>query len=121
MRVVYLIDDDPGISHALSLFLEHRGICVKHFTRVHDLLDHFQPAPHLCLVTDVRMPDMTGFEALDALAALGHEPPAILITGHGPPPIRFQRRTKDVAGILLKPFEPDELLDMIRSTNPCDK
>jgi len=112
--VVYLVDDDPGISAALSMLLRHRGFRVRAFQSAKEFLAGYQSTENAYIVIDVRLPDMTGLEALDELALAGHEPPAVVITGHGPPPVRFQSRVKNVTSVLLKPFDPDELLALIK-------
>ncbi len=111
---VLLVDDDAGIGRALSLYLSHRNLDVQVTSSATQCLEAFKPSPRLCIVTDVRLPDMTGFALLDELAQQGHEPPAIVITGHGPPAHHFHHRQKPIQQILLKPFEPDDLLKAIR-------
>jgi FixJ family two-component response regulator len=67
-----------------------------------------------CLVLDVRMPGMSGFDVLDCLAALGRTLPVVLVSGDGDIPTAVRAMNAGCSSFLAKPFEEDMLLDAVR-------
>src|SRR5688572_21968041 len=81
--IVFVVDDDPPARDSVAAMIEARGVTTRTFSAAKDFLTSFCGDRHACLVTDVRMPEMTGLELQDALVERGSRLPVILITGHG--------------------------------------
>ena len=112
-ELVHVIDDDPAVRDSLSFLLE----TAKLETRVYDSAIAFREAlPDVtsgCIVTDVRMPEMTGIELVRRLKAQGFTLPIIMITGHADVPLAVEAMKAGVADFIEKPFNDDILLAAI--------
>ena len=81
---VALIDDDEAILDSIHLYLRRRGFAVSCFGKARAFLDALdEGATFHCVVTDVRMPDMTGLELQRTLTQRQCDLPLIIVTGHG--------------------------------------
>ena len=81
---VALIDDDDAILNSVQLYLGRRGFAVSCFRTAKQFLEALDAgAQFACLVTDVRMPDITGMELQRLLSQRACKVPLIMITGHG--------------------------------------
>lgn len=111
--VVHIVDDEEPVRRSLAFLLTMSGFTV----RVHDTATSFLAvAPTLtkaCLVTDLRMPDMSGIELLEKLDAIGALVPAIVITGHGDVPMAVAAMKAGAVDFIEKPFEDQTLIDAI--------
>ena len=112
--VVHIIDDDEAVRRSLSFLLGTAGIP----TRLYDSATAFVAAlPQVrggCLITDIRMPDMTGIELLSELHAKSVKLPAIVITGHGDIPLAVQAMKAGAIDFIEKPFEVEAILRAVR-------
>ena len=112
--VVHIVDDEEPVRKSLAFLLSMAGFAV----RVHDSATSFLAcAPGLskgCLVTDLRMPDMSGVELLEQLAAAKALMPAIVITGHGDVPMAVAAMKAGALDFIEKPFEDEVLIEAIR-------
>ena len=114
--VIHVIDDDEAARHSLKFLLE----CAGYIVRDHDgalsflasLNDEAQPEPG-CIVTDVRMPQMTGVELIEKLNQLEIRDPVIVITGHADVPMAIQAMKAGVSDFIEKPFSDDAILSAI--------
>ena len=109
-RVVILVEDDPSVLRALRRLITSAGFAVLAFARPRALLESNIPKTDVCLVVDVHLPEMTGVELCEALAASGRRLPAIMITGHVDEATRELARRADPVAILFKPFSREALL-----------
>ena len=81
---VHIIDDDEAVLDSLGMFLEQQGLHVHRYTRAGQLLAVLDTlAGPACIVSDVRMPEMSGLEMQKELIRRSSTFPFILITGHG--------------------------------------
>src|SRR6266478_2307630 len=84
---VLVIDDDPLTRGALSSLFRSVGLSVRTFASATELLEHPLPAVPSCLVLDVRLPRLSGFDLQTDLRQSGVKIPIIFITGHGDIPM----------------------------------
>jgi two-component system response regulator FixJ len=113
--VVHVIDDDASAREALSFLIDCAGFQVRTYESAVRFLDAVPTMDHGCIVTDVRMPELTGVELIGRLNALGVKDPVIVITGHADVPMAIQAMKAGVADFLEKPFRDDAILGAIRS------
>jgi two-component system, LuxR family, response regulator FixJ len=113
--VIHVIDDDEAMRESLSFLLGTAHFAV----RVHDsalrfleVLPHAEPG---CIVTDVRMPSMTGLELLRQLATLDAGFAVIVITGHGDVPLAVEAMKLGAVDFLEKPFDDEALIAAVRA------
>ena len=111
--VVHVIDDDAAVRDSIAFLLETAGLEV----RTHESAVAFLAAPDRppgCIVTDVRMPEMTGIELARRLRESGSREPVIIITGHADVPLAIEAMHAGVADFIEKPFDDELLLAAIR-------
>jgi two-component system response regulator FixJ len=111
--LVHVVDDDAAMRDSLAFLLESAGLRVKTYDGGLALLSQGPLEPG-CIVTDVRMPGMTGLDLVRRLNADGVDLPVVVITGHGDIPLAVEAMKEGVADFLEKPFDDDVLLDAIR-------
>jgi len=114
LSIVHVIDDDPAIRDSLSFLLSSAGLASK----VHDSADAFlERAGELeqgsCIVTDIRMPGMTGLELVLELKRRGLFQPVIVLTGHGDVALAVEAMKAGVIDFIEKPFDDDVLLKAV--------
>lgn len=113
---VFLVEDDGSIRQALERVLRGAGYDVDAFDSAESMQDGSQAAPLAeccdCVVCDVRLPGLSGFELHRRLAGRGPMPPWIFITAHDDPAVR-QQAQRDGAACLLKPFRGSALLTLL--------
>ncbi len=112
---VHVIDDDEAMRDSLSFMLDAAGLESRSWESAIDFLSALPSVEQGCIVTDVRMPDMTGLELVDRLKALGHPDPVIVITGHADVPLAVEAMKAGVVDFIEKPFENSRLLAAIRA------
>ena len=113
--VVHVIDDDASAREALAFLIDCAGMPVRTYESAVQFLATLPSLEHGCIVTDVRMPDMTGIELIERLKALEIADPVIVITGHADVPMAIQAMKAGVSDFLEKPFGDRAILDAIRS------
>ena len=111
--IVYVVDDDPSILEWITAVVESIQLPVRSFSSAHDLLDAFTPERSGCVVTDLRMPRMSGLELQERLNELGSVCPVILISGHGEVSAAVRAMKAGAIDFLEKPFSAQELIDRI--------
>jgi two-component system response regulator FixJ len=88
--VVHIVDDDEAVRQSLAFLLSTAGIPVRVYESATSFLAGLASLQAGCLITDVRMPDMTGIELLQRLRAKNIKLPVIVITGHGDIPLAVE-------------------------------
>jgi two-component system response regulator FixJ len=89
------------------------GFRVMAFDRPRAVLDSELPKTDACLVVDVHLPEMSGVQLCETLAASGCQLPVIMITGHIDQATRALVRRANAVAVLFKPFTRDSLLEAI--------
>ena len=110
---VHVIDDDDGLREALAFLLEVNGIEAAFYPSADAFLAAL-PVADGCILTDIRMPGLTGLELVRELDRLGVALPVIVMTGHGDIPLAVEAMKAGVVDFLEKPFEDDHLIGSIR-------
>jgi len=111
---VHVIDDDESVRVSLGFLLEMHDIPSRTYASAVEFLEVAHSLTSGCVVTDVRMPEMTGLELARRLKEHGVTLPVIIITGHGDVPLAVEAMRAGVLDFLEKPFEEDALLASIR-------
>ena len=112
-QTVFIVDDDPSVRDALSLLLSLRGYATAVFACAEDFLGALSPHWRGCVVTDIRMPGMSGLDLQRALASHPAKLPVIIITGHGDVAAARQAFKACAVDFLEKPFDNDVLMQSI--------
>lgn len=112
---VALIDDDPAVLDSLRLYLVRQNLKVSCFASADDFMAAIDHAPQFdCIVSDVRMPGLSGLDLVRSLNARGFGRPIILITGHGDVDMAVSAIKIGAADFIEKPFDENRLLASIR-------
>jgi two-component system response regulator FixJ len=113
---VALIDDDDDVLDALASFLARRGVSVTRFPAGRPFLEAFaEGAAYDCIVSDVRMPEMSGLELQRLLNDRTGAPPLVLITGHGDIDMAVTALKAGAVDFIEKPTDDERLLASIKS------
>jgi len=113
--MVYVIDDDEAARHSLAFLLGTAKIEVKTYESATAFLKTVADLKSGCIITDVRMPEMSGIDLLRKLKELKIALPVILVTGHGDVPLAVEAMKIGAADFLEKPFDDEVLLAAVRS------
>jgi len=111
--IVYVVDDDPSIRRAIKRLVESVGLHVEPFASATEFLDHPFPDAPSCLVTDIRLPGMSGLDLQRELVQSKNDIPIIFITAHGDIPMSVRAMKSGAVEFLTKPFRDQDLLDAI--------
>lgn len=111
---VYLIDDDPVISYVLVDLVESIGLPYAVFTNSLTFLEQVQPTMSGCIVTDVRMPGMSGLDLQDELRQRQIDLPIIFISSYPEVPSVVRAMRGGALDFFQKPFSTQQLLDRIQ-------
>ena len=112
--LVAIVDDDKSLRDATSNLLQAAGFSTATFADAESFLRSAGRPRAACLVTDMRMPGMSGLELCQHLAASGAAIPTILVTAYASDATRLRAREAGILCCLAKPFAPDELLECVR-------
>ncbi|HJR00126.1 MAG TPA: response regulator [Methylomirabilota bacterium] len=111
--LISIVDDDPSVRRALNRLVGSAGYLVETFASAGAFLGSSPSTRTACLVLDIYMEGMTGFELQDKLEADRLAIPIIFITAHDDPATRERIERSSAAGYLGKPFDGQALLDAI--------
>ena len=118
---VFIIDDDPVICDAINWLLESVNITVMIYYNGQDYLNAYDSNRPGCLLLDIRMPGMGGFELFEELNKQRNRLPVIFMTGHGDVPMAVQAMQQGAVDFILKPFNDEFLLEKVRKAIDLDK
>ena len=112
--LVSIVDDDESVQIALQDLLEAVGLSVQRFGSAEEFLNSGQQYQVGCLISDIRMPGMSGIELHRHLVARNCKVPVIFMTAHGyDDRARSEVNPDWTVACLNKPFGEDELLDAV--------
>jgi two-component system response regulator FixJ len=114
-RIVHIVDDDEAVRQSLAFLLGSAGLTVRLYDSASEFLAGLSGVKNGCLVTDVRMPGMTGIELLQQLRSRACHLPAIVITGHGDVPLAVEAMKAGAVDFIEKPFDQEAILHAVQA------
>jgi FixJ family two-component response regulator len=112
-RLISIVDDDLSLCRALGRLVQAAGYAVETFASAHEFLDSSPSDRTACLVLDIHLNGMSGFDLEERLLAKRVAIPIIFITADDTVATRERIRGSGAAGYLAKPFDGQALLDVI--------
>jgi FixJ family two-component response regulator len=113
-KLVAIVDDDDLMRSALRGLLKSAGLPVRAFSSAEEFLNSGNREQAACLITDIRMPGISGLELQAKLKAEHLRIPTVFITAHGDAEMRMQALRAGAVEFLPKPFDDELLLDSVR-------
>jgi two-component system response regulator DctR len=110
---VHVVDDDDAIRDALAWLLRSRGLPARLWPSAEAFLAEYGEAMRGCIVLDVRMDGMSGFELFERLLSAGSRLPVIFLTGHGDIPLAVAALKRGAFDFVEKPLNDNDLVDRI--------
>jgi len=112
---IYIVDDDASVRDSLSLVLSLRGYTTALFVSAEDFLRTYGRDWHGCVITDLKMPGLSGLELQEELANRGAELPVVVITAHGDVAAARAAFKTQAIDFLEKPFSDDQLIAAVET------
>ena len=112
---ISIVDDDPSAREGITDLVRSMGFEAQAFERAEDFLKSDQLDRTACLITDMRMPGMSGLELYDRLVASGNLIPTIVITAFPQDADRLRAEQSGICCYLAKPCDEQHLLECIRA------
>ncbi len=112
-EIIHVIDDDEGVRDSLCVLLETKGYATRAHGSCQDFLSNLSVADALCVVADMRMPEMGGLDLQKHLLEKSIDLPFIVITGHGDVPSAVQALKSGAVDFIEKPLKTDLFLAAI--------
>ncbi len=114
MRIL-LIDNEAGLCRMMEQILLDHGYLVRSFTSPQKAVEEFKASAWDLVISDIKMPGMSGLEVLQAIKTKQHDIPVIMITAYATVDMSIQALRKGAYDMLTKPFEPDELVYRVKN------
>ena len=114
MPVVFLVEDDEPVRKAINLLMMSAGLVCESYSSGKEFLEVYDPKRPGCVVTDMRMPGISGLDLQERLTAMDPAPPVIIITGHGDVPAAVRAMKQGALDFIEKPFGDQALLDAVQ-------
>ena len=111
--LVVVVEDDADMSQAMESVLRAAGFEAAMFSSAEAVLEAGIPADTTCLLLDVHLPGMTGFELYDRLNAIHPSHPVIFMTAYDEPDARAQSQAARAVAYLTKPFAGKKLIEIV--------
>ncbi|MDM0113702.1 response regulator [Variovorax sp. J22R133] len=110
---VLVVDDDDSMRQAIERLLNASGLTTKGYPSAEALLADGPGQAAACIVSDFKLPAMSGLDLLTELRARGHRAPVIVVTAHDAPKLREEAMRRGASAYLAKPFRGSDLLAAI--------
>jgi FixJ family two-component response regulator len=110
---VYVVDDDASVRDSLSLMLSLRGFATATFASAEDFLATAEPSWRGCVLADLRMPGMSGFDLLEAMRGRFAQLSVVVVTAHADVAAARRAFLAEAADFVEKPFDADQILAAI--------
>lgn len=113
--VVHVIDDDEAMRDSLSFLLDIEGFTTRLYASAEVFLEQVEALESGCILTDVRMPGMSGLDLVRRVRELGLTHPVVVMTGHGDVPLAVEAMKSGARDFIEKPFSDEVLLRVLRA------
>jgi two-component system, LuxR family, response regulator FixJ len=114
-KTVHVIDDDEAMRDSLAFLLDVHGLSARVYESATIFLSDLPDLSDGCILTDIRMPDLTGLELIRRLKADGIDAPVVVMTGHADVPMAVEAMKAGVVDFIEKPFSDESLLEAVRA------
>lgn len=114
-NLIHVIDDDDAVRDSLSFLLRAASFDVVTYQSATRFLEALDKDIDGCVITDVRMPDMSGLDLLRQLRASSCRIPVIVMTGHGDIQLAVEAMKAGALDFLEKPFDDERVLGAVRA------
>jgi FixJ family two-component response regulator len=115
IKMVSIVDDDDLMRAALQGLLKSAGLPAQVFSSAEEFLGSGRQHDTACLITDIRMPGLSGLELQARLNGDHCRIPTIFITAHGDAKMQMQAMRAGATDFLAKPFDDEALLESVRA------
>jgi DNA-binding NtrC family response regulator len=112
---ILLIDNEAGLCRMMEQILLDNGYLARAYTSPQKAVEEFQPGAWDLVITDIKMPGMSGLEVLQKIKVLSKDTPVIMITAYATVDMSIQALRKGAYDMLTKPFEPEELIYRVKN------
>ncbi|GAA3838923.1 response regulator transcription factor [Streptomyces phyllanthi] len=112
--IVYIIDDDRELCTSLAWLLESVRIQSVCFTDVGSFLESYDPDRPACMVLDVRMPEVGGFQLQEILNRAGSAIPVVFVSAHGDIRMSVRALQNGAVDFLEKPYDPQHMVEVVQ-------
>ena len=112
---ILIVEDEQSVADALTIILEDNGYRVSIATTGRQGIEQALRGQFCLTITDVGLSDMWGFDVIKAICRHNLQMPFIIITSNGSQNLMAEARSCGAAGVLLKPFPPSEILQLIET------
>jgi len=113
--LIAIVDDEESVRKALSRLIRAAGFGVETYASGADFLRAVEQRPPHCVVLDLRMPHISGFDVLRALKQADARVPVVIITGDDSPESRAEALGQGARAYLRKPVDEAMLIDAIQT------
>ncbi len=111
---VFVVDDDPEFRESVSLLLESVKLDAEVFVSAEDFVANYDPGRGGCIISDVRMPGMSGLELQKWMVENEVKLPIILVTAHAEVPMAVEAMRSGAIDFIQKPYSPQQLLERVQ-------
>jgi FixJ family two-component response regulator len=119
--LIVIVDDDRWMRRSLERLLKSAGFRAESFTSAEDYLNAGNRETTGCILLDIGLPGMSGFELERRLAVEHNPPPVVFISARDEPEVRFEAGQSGAIAFLGKPFDDHTLLNAIHSALTSSK
>ena len=119
--VVFVVDDDPAVRDSIAMLVRAEGLAARTFDSARSFLAGWEHSEESCVIIDLRLPDLSGLDLQERLAATADPPPVIFLTGFGTVPSAVRALKAGAMDFLEKPFEPGALLALVHEALARDR
>ncbi|NUU04320.1 response regulator transcription factor [Herbaspirillum robiniae] len=116
LPVVYIVDDDEAVRTSLAWLLSSVNIRTECFDGPEAFLRAYDANSLSCLILDVRMPEVSGFQLQERLNEIGAGIPVIFVSGHGDIPMSVRALQNGAVDFFEKPYNSQQMLERIQVT-----